>query len=336
MNGAVTYGADATVAALAPLDVACPPLERYAEAIWDFWARKLDPDKEPRAKATRAFAGKRVLVTGASSGIGAEVCRRLAELGADVVLVARRQAELDAVAAACVARGAPSAVAMAADLADPDAIDALVKRVLDEVGPVDVLINNAGRSIRRPLVASAERHHDFERLMQLNYFGPVRLTLGLLPSMRARGYGHVVNVLSAGTPIVPPRFGQYQASKAALNAFSDALAAEHLHEGIFTTSVYMPLVKTPMVDATDAYADQPGVMSVEEAAGLVLDGVVNRRRRVIDTETLRRSIWMMAAPSFMTRVLNVLYRLHPEEEGAHPELAPDRALLRRFMGNYRL
>ncbi|MCB9508292.1 MAG: SDR family NAD(P)-dependent oxidoreductase, partial [Myxococcales bacterium] len=334
MNGEITYGADATTSALAAASVACPPLSSYADRLWAYWQCHLAPSRRPAELARAALAGRRVLVTGASSGIGEALAERLAELGAELVLVARRADKLAEVSERLERLGAVVHV-LPADLSSPDSIDELIAGAL-AIGPIDILVNNAAHSIRRPLADSASRLHDFERLMQLNYFGAVRLTLGLLPSMRAQRSGHVVNILSAGTTLVPPRFGQYQASKAALNAFSDALAAEHLHEGITTTSVYMPLVRTPMMEATDAYASQPGVISATEAADLIVDGIVRRKRRVMDTETLRRTIWMYAAPAFMTRVLNVLYRLHPEQPGAFPELDPDRALLRRFMGSYRL
>jgi len=208
-------------------------------------------------------AGRRVLVTGASSGIGAAAARRLAGEGAHVVLVARRADDLDLLAASIKAGGG-QASAIPTDLTDQSAIDSLVRRVTDELGGVDVLVNNAGHSIRRSILQS--RMHDYERLMAINYFAPVRLTLGLLPGMVERADGHVLNVATWGV-LLPgaSRFGGYVASKAALAAFGDSLRAELEGQGIAVTTLYFPLVSTPMIEPTKAYSGRPSLTSDEAA-----------------------------------------------------------------------
>lgn len=334
MNSEVTYRCDATLSALEGTGVACPRIEDYAEVLWDYWARNLDLDRRRDEAAENYLRAKRVLITGGSSGIGAAFARMCAPLGAHVIVVARREAQLQELVDELRADGHDADYAVA-DLSDYESIDALIETVNERWGTPDVLINNAGRSIRRPLAESLDRFHDFQRVMRLNYFGAVRLTLGFLPSWRARRAGHVVNVLSAGTPIRPPFFGHYQASKAALDAFGDTLAAEHAHEGVQVTAVYMPLVKTPMVTATDAY-DDTGMWTVEHAGRFLLDGIVGRQRRVYDESTQRRAILQVVAPRFMARTLNLLYRMSPDQAKAHPDLGPDRMLLQRFFGRFHL
>ncbi len=227
---------------------------------------------------TSKIEGKRILLTGASSGIGRAGALQLARAGAQMVLVARRDAELKSLVDEIRAEGG-QAVRYAVDLNDFDALDVMEAKVLDEQGPVDVLINNAGRSIRRPIRQSLDRFHDFERCMQLNYFAPVRLTLKLLPAMAAQGEGQIINVLTWGTLLPSPKFAAYVASKTALGAFSQSLACEYAADGIAVTTVHYPLVHTPMSAPTKHYARIPG-MSPEQAGRWLVKAVSKRPARI--------------------------------------------------------
>jgi short-subunit dehydrogenase len=202
----------------------------------------------------------------------------LASAGAVVVLVARSAELLDEVVAEVAASGG-SAYAYPCDLTDLDQVDALVTKVLDRHDHVDVLVNNAGMSIRRKVRHSVDRFHDFERPMQLNYFAAVRLTMGLLPTMVERESGQVVNISSWAAVLRPARFSGYAASKAALEAWSDSVQGEVLDDGIVFTNVHMPLVRTPMIAPTKLYRRMPA-LTVEQAASVVCDAVVSRSRRV--------------------------------------------------------
>jgi NAD(P)-dependent dehydrogenase (short-subunit alcohol dehydrogenase family) len=223
----------------------------------------------------QAVAGKVVMITGASSGIGEAAARLVGDAGATVLLVARSEDELERIAAEIDG----DAHAMPCDLTDFEAIDALADAAIAEHGGVDVLVNNAGRSIRRSVENSLDRFHDFERTMQLNYFASVRLILRLLPAMRERGGGQVINISSAGVQTRTPRFSGYIASKAALEAFSDALQAEMHGDGLRFTTISMPLVRTPMISPTEHY-DRFPALTPDEAGKLVAEAIVGRPRRV--------------------------------------------------------
>ncbi|MGZ6884285.1 MAG: SDR family NAD(P)-dependent oxidoreductase [Nocardioidaceae bacterium] len=220
------------------------------------------------------LAGRRVLVTGASSGIGEATALACAERGATVLLVARREADLRRVATEIAAAGG-RAHAYPCDLTDGPAVDRLVRRVLDEHGGVDYLVNNAGRSIRRSIALSYDRMHDFERTMAINYFAPVRLMLGLLPAMVDQGHGHVVNVLTWGVQVKAPKFAAYIASKSALDVFSRIAGRELYGAGITFTNVRMSLVRTDMIGPTTAYAKMPA-LSAEQAAARVVRALEDR------------------------------------------------------------
>ena len=225
-----------------------------------------------------AVAGKVVLVTGASSGIGRAAAVRLAAAGATVLLVARSE-DLLAEVTGEIEAGGGTAYAYRCDLADLEQVDALVTKVLDRHDHVDVLVNNAGMSIRRKVRHSVDRFHDFERPMQLNYFAAVRLTMGLLPTMVERESGQVVNISSWAALLRPARFSGYAASKAALEAWSDSVQGEVLDDGVVFTNVHMPLVRTPMIAPTKLYRRMPA-LTVDQAANVVCDAVVSRSRRV--------------------------------------------------------
>ena len=322
INRAVRYDTSHVRAALNG-HLRCPRQADYVEPLWDYWLRNLEPSRDPAAQMRRYLTGKHVLITGASAGIGAALARRCAELGAHVIVAARREPELQE-QVAHIERCGGSAEYVVADLSNMEACDALTER------RVDILFNNAGRSIRRPLSESLDRFHDFERVFQLNFFAAVRLIRGVLPGMRARKSGHIVNILSAGTLMPAPRFGVYTASKAALSQVGDTLAAEHADENIHCTAAYLPFVRTAMMDASGAY-DDTGAMTPERAANWILEGVSKRQRRVIQTSVTRRYVMNQIAPALSSRLLSVVYRIYADNPEDHPEFAVDRGLAKRFI-----
>ena len=223
--------------------------------------------------------GKRILLTGASSGIGAAAAEEFARQGATVVVVARRRDLLDAVAER-ITTGGGTAISIPCDLSDMDAIDALVADVENRIGGVDILINNAGRSIRRPLAESLERWHDVDRTMLLNYYSPLRLIRGIAPGMLERGDGHIINVATWGVFSEPsPLFAVYNASKAALSAVSRVIETEWATKGVHSTTLYYPLVATPMIAPTKEYQGLPALTS-EEAAGWMITAARTRPVRI--------------------------------------------------------
>ncbi|OBF24278.1 short-chain dehydrogenase [Mycobacterium kubicae] len=225
------------------------------------------------------LAGKRILLTGASSGIGEAAAGQLASLGATVVVVARRKDLLDAVADRITTAGG-AAISLPCDISDMDAVDALVGEVHDRIGGVDILINNAGRSIRRPLAESLERWHDVERTMVLNYYAPLRLIRGLAPGMLERGDGHIINVATWGVlSEASPLFSVYNASKSALSSVSRIIETEWGHRGVHSTTLYYPLVATPMIAPTKAYQGMPALTS-EEAGEWMMTAARTRPVRI--------------------------------------------------------
>lgn len=252
---------------------------------------------------SRELRGKRILLTGASSGIGEAAAEKFARRGASVIAVARRADLLDALATRIRADGG-LCEALPADLADLDAIDTLVQRVIDSHGGVDILINNAGRSIRRPLAESLDRWHDVERTMQLNYYAPLRLIRGLAPGMIARGDGHIINVATWGVlSEASPLFSVYNASKAALSAVSRVVDTEWGHQGVHSTTLYYPLVATPMIAPTKDYEGLPALSS-EEAADWMITAARTRPVRIAP----RMAVVAMAVNSVGPRWVNAIMK----------------------------
>jgi NAD(P)-dependent dehydrogenase (short-subunit alcohol dehydrogenase family) len=247
-------------------------------------------------------AGKRILITGASSGIGEAGALKLAREGARVIVVARRQELLDSVVDRITAEGG-EATAHACDLSDLDEVDALVAKVDERFGGVDVLINNAGRSIRRPLAESLDRWHDVERTMQLNYYSPLRLIRGFAPGMRERRDGHIVNVSTWGVlSESSPLFAVYNASKAALTAVSRVVETEWGADGVNSTTLFYPLVKTPMIAPTRAYDGLPG-LSADEAADWMVTAVRRRPVRIAPRMALTAHAVNSFAPAAVDAVM---------------------------------
>ncbi|MDQ2897276.1 MAG: SDR family NAD(P)-dependent oxidoreductase [Actinomycetota bacterium] len=259
---------------------------------------------------------KTILITGASSGIGEATALKLGAAGATVLLVARTKDKLDEVAAAVDAAGGRG-LSYPCDLTDPDDVDRMAAVVLDEHGVVDVLVNNAGKSIRRSVNRSYDRFHDYQRTMQLNYFAPVKLILDLLPVMRENGSGHIVNISSIGLQVNTPRFAAYLASKAALDAFSRSIAPEVIGDGVHLTTVYMPLVRTPMIAPTSVY-DRVPTLSPEQAAEMITEAIRKQPKRVATTLGSLGQLTYAIAPGAQDLVVNRAYQLFPEG-GNKPE-----------------
>lgn len=254
------------------------------------------------------------MITGASSGVGEQAALQVAARGAHVLLVARRDAELERVAAEITAAGG-TASWYECDLTDNDAVDRMVKTVLAEHGVVDMLVNNAGRSIRRSLAYSYDRIHDFERTMAINYLAPVRLTMGLLPAMRAQQFGHVVNVVTWGIQMKAPRFAAYIASKIALDTFGRVAGREAWADNVTFTNIRLDLVRTDMIKATDAY-DRVPARSAADAGALVVRALEDRP---VSIDTIAGRVGEVAnliAPRLSDAVAATLGRFTPDSEAA--------------------
>jgi NAD(P)-dependent dehydrogenase (short-subunit alcohol dehydrogenase family) len=285
------------------------PPSRTLRAAAQLVSRLIDPHGGPSAAALHnAVAGRVVLVTGASFGIGEATAQRLAAAGATVLLVARSRDKLVHVADEIARRGG-TAFAHPTDLADGAAVTALATEVLARHGHVDVIVNNAGKSIRRSIALSYDRFHDFQRTIDINYLGPVRLLLALLPSMRARGHGHIVNVSTVGTRVPPaPRWAAYQASKTAFDVWLRSVALEARADGITTTSIYMALVYTRMSAPTPIFRYLPG-LDPSEASDLVARAIVARPRTIAPWWLAPIELTADAARGPLEAAMGLLYRL---------------------------
>jgi len=303
--------------ALKGTDIKVPPLEDYAWVLWDYWERHLDPELFIDRSLSGHVGDKVVLVTGASSGIGKATALMMGDAGARVILVARKEAELLEVKKEIEDAGG-TAFAYTCDLADYDAAEKLCKRVLKEHGAVDVLVNNAGRSIRRSIALSYDRFHDFERTMQLNYFGALKMILGLLPTMSERKSGHIINISSIGVLSNAPRFSAYVASKAALDAFSRCAASEFNDTGVAFTTINMPLVRTPMIAPTKIYESVPTI-TPEDAADMVKQAVIYRPQRIATRLGTFASVLHALAPKISEIVMNSAFRMFPDSAAARGE-----------------
>jgi len=303
--------------ALHGTSVAVPPLSSYADRVWDYWERNLDPDLFRERSLASSVNGKRIVVTGASSGIGRDLALRIGEAGGTVLLVSRTRETLETVAGEVRELGGTAHV-HPADLSDLEDIDRLAQEILVEHGGVDVLVNNAGRSIRRSVASSYDRFHDYERTMKLNYFGALKLILAFLPGMRERRSGHLINVSSIGVQTNTPRFSAYVASKSALDAFSRSIAPEVIGDGVNVTTVYMPLVRTPMIAPTGIYDAFP-TLTPEEAAGMITDAMMDKPKRKASRLGTFGEVAYAISPKTVDLILNAAYRIFPDSSAAKGE-----------------
>jgi thioester reductase-like protein/NADP-dependent 3-hydroxy acid dehydrogenase YdfG len=287
-----------------------PALHEYVGRLWDYWEREMDPDLSRDRTLEEAVRGRRVLITGASSGIGRAAALKVAAAGGVPLLVARNVDKLEEVRAEIVAAGG-AAYVYAADMSDLESIDDLIERVLADHRHVDMLVNNAGRSIRRSIALSYDRFHDFERTMQLNYFGAIRLIIGLLGDMRERGFGHIVNISSIGVQTNPPRFSAYVASKAALDAFTRVVASETIGDGVTFTTIHMPLVRTPMIAPTKMYDAFPAI-TPEEAADMICEALRKRPKHMGTRLGTVGEVLYTLSPKAVDRILHLAYRVFPD------------------------
>ncbi len=340
-------------AALEGTGISVPPLEAYAGKLWDYWERHLDPDLfrdrtllgaargrlglvggltqiieqqipdelmrlgrrlQGSVSLEKSVRGRVVMVTGASSGIGKSAALKIAEAGGIVLLVARTPEKLDSTQQQIEAVGGVAYVHQC-DLSDYDDIERMAAEALEQHGHVDVLVNNAGRSIRRSVALSYDRPHDFERTMQLNYFGAVRLILKLLPTMRERKAGQIINVSSIGVQTNMPRFSAYVASKSALDAFSRCIASEIIDDGIHVTTIHMPLVRTPMIAPTKMY-DRFPTITPDEAADMICEAIIHKPKRIATPMGTLGQILYAVNPKSIDYILNTAYHLFPDSSAA--------------------
>jgi short-subunit dehydrogenase len=309
-----SFDSTKTQEVLAGSGIEVPPLESYATRIWDYWERNLDPDLFKDRNLAGAVRGKVVLITGASSGIGRATAVKVADAGATVLLVARSIDKLEETKEEITAAGGVAHIHRC-DLADVEDVQRMAEEVLTYHGHVDILVNNAGRSIRRSVALSYDRFHDYERTIQLNYLGSLRLILALLPAMRTRKSGHIINISSIGVQTNPPRFSAYVASKAALDAFSRVIASEVKDDGVHITTINMPLVRTPMIAPTRMYDMFPAI-TPEEAAEMIAKAMVNKPKKVATKLGNFGELLYAVAPKASDTILNTAYKLFPDSQAA--------------------
>jgi len=314
VNWPTRYDNREATKALKGSGISVPHVETYAGKLWDYWERNLDPDLFIDRSLSGRVKDKVVVVTGSSSGIGKATALKLAEAGANVILVARGEEKLLETKQQIDKLGGKAFI-YTADVSDLASCDALVARVLKQHGTCDYLVNNAGRSIRRGVINSFERFHDFERTMQLNYFGSLRLIMGFLPKMIEQKRGHIINISSIGVLSNAPRFSAYVASKAALDSFSACAASEFLDKGISFTTINMPLVRTPMIAPTKMYENVP-TLSPEQAADLVVDAIVYKPVRIATRLGIFGAICHAAAPKLTQIMLNTAFNMFPDSSAA--------------------
>jgi NAD(P)-dependent dehydrogenase (short-subunit alcohol dehydrogenase family) len=304
----------ATRDALRDTSIRCPDLRDYIDKLWAYWELHLDIEKNLPEALRQQVSGKVAVITGASSGIGFNVARKLGAAGAKVVLVARTREKLEE-AAAIIQKHGGEAYVFPCDLNNMEAIDACAQSILAEFGHVDILINNAGRSIRRAVIESLDRFHDFERTMQLNYFGAIRMVLAFLPSMVKQKNGHIINISSIGVLANAPRFAAYVASKAALDAFSRCLSAEVKAKNIEITAIYMPLVRTPMIAPTKMY-DYVPTWSPDKAANTVVNAIVKRPKSIATAVGTAAALSYAVWPKLNDSILSKGFSLFPSSAAA--------------------
>jgi NAD(P)-dependent dehydrogenase (short-subunit alcohol dehydrogenase family) len=338
INFPTRYDCRETTAALKGSGIDCPKLPDYAWRLWDYWERHLDPALSIDRSLRGTVAGKVVLVTGGSSGIGLAAAAKFAQAGAITIICARDAEKLAEAKKEIMAEAGKDAIVLtySADIANEQSCKELVAKLEAEHGGVDVLINNAGRSIRRAIEASYDRFHDFERTMQLNYFGSLRITMGLLPGMVAKKKGHVVNISSISVLVNAPRFSAYVASKGALDAWTRCAASEFADQGVTFTTVNMPLVRTPMTAPTKIYDSMP-LLSTDEASDLIVKAVVEKPVQVATRLGISVGLLHGIAPRITQILMNTTFRMFPDssaakgEKGAKATLSPEAIAMSEMM-----
>jgi NAD(P)-dependent dehydrogenase (short-subunit alcohol dehydrogenase family) len=335
VNYPTRFDCRGALAALKGSGIACPNLKDYAWRLWDYWERHLDPDLHIDRSLRGTAAGKVVLITGGSSGIGLAAAHKFAEAGAITIICGRDQDKLDEACKEAKDKGYQF-IAYSADIADMTDCDRFVKLLIENHGGVDFLINNAGRSIRRAIEGSYDRFHDYERTMQLNYFGCLRVTMGLLPGMVAKRKGHVVNISSIGVLTNAPRFSAYVASKAALDAWTRCASSEFADQGISFTTINMPLVRTPMIAPTKIYQNVP-TLAPEEAADLIAQACIFKPVRIATRLGVTGQVLHAFVPRVAQIVMNTSFRMFPDssaakgDKGAKPQLSAEAVAMQQMM-----
>jgi NAD(P)-dependent dehydrogenase (short-subunit alcohol dehydrogenase family) len=309
-----------TERALAGSGIAVPPLSSYAAKLWDYWERNLDPDLFKDRSFEGAVNGKTVLITGASSGIGKAAALKIAKAGGIPLLVARSTDKLEE-AKREIEEAGGIAYSYSADVSEPESVEALVATVLADHPAVDILVNNAGRSIRRSVALSYDRFHDFERTIKLNYLGTIKLIMSLLPHMRERHAGHIVNVSSIGVQTNPPRFSAYVASKAALDAWTRVVGSESIGDNVHFTTIHMPLVRTPMIAPTKIYDSFPTISS-DEAADLICEAIRTRPKHLGTRLGTFGEIAYALFPKAVDQILSTAYKVFPDSAAAKGQTDP--------------
>ena len=338
VNFPTRYDCRETTAALKGSGIECPRLGDYGWRLWDYWERHLDPALFIDRSLRGTVGGKVVLVTGGSSGIGLAAACRFAEAGAITVICGRGEDKLAAAVLEIQAAAGKDAQvhSYSVDIADEASCCAFVKQLQEQHGGVDFLINNAGRSIRRAIEASYDRFHDFERTMQLNYFGSLRVTMGLLPGMVAKKKGHIVNLSSISVLVNAPRFSAYVASKAALDAWTRCASSEFADQGITFTTVNMPLVRTPMTAPTKIYDSMP-LLKPEEAADMIVQACIDKPVRVATRLGIFGGLLHSAAPRITQIIMNTTFRMFPDsaaskgDKSAKKSLSPEAMAMAEMM-----
>ncbi len=309
-----TFVSEQTRKALRGKGIDVPEFSSYAPRLWRYWAEHLDPDRARRDDPKGPLRGRHVIITGASSGIGRAAAIAVAERGATVFALARNADALDQLVAE-IRAGGGDAHAFTCDVTDSTSVEHTIKDILGRFDHVDYLVNNAGRSIRRSVVNSTDRLHDYERVMAVNYFGAVRMVLALLPHWRERRFGHVVNVSSAGVQARNPKYSSYLPTKAALDAFADVVGSETLSDHITFTNIHMPLVRTPMIAPSHRLNPVPAI-SPERAAAMVVRGLVEKPARIDTPLGTLAEVGNYFAPRTSRRILHQLYLGYPDSAAA--------------------
>jgi NAD(P)-dependent dehydrogenase (short-subunit alcohol dehydrogenase family) len=309
-----------TERALRDSGIELPELDSYAARLWDHWERNLDPDLYKDRSFEGAVNGRTVVITGASTGIGKAAAMKIAAAGGVPLLVARTREKLEEVKTEIEARGG-TAYVYPCDLSDLEAIDTCVELMLSEHAAIDMLVNNAGRSIRRSVALSGDRFHDYQRTMQLNYFGAIKMIMALLPHMRSRKFGHIVNVSSIGAQTNPPRFSAYVASKAALDAWTRVVSSEVIGDSISFTTIHMPLVRTAMIAPTKMYDAFPTI-TPEEAGDLVCEAIRAKPKTINTRLGTFGEVLYTLAPKAVDQILHTAYKVFPDSAAAKGESDP--------------